>query len=561
MPAIALVFSPDSQFIASSSSDGTTRLSDPISGTTLVSAPGRCVRFNRDGRQLAFHKGVRMGLWDVATGRECRQLRYGRVGNQMPHHSIVSIEDLDFGWNGRLLAAAGNDGVRFWDVAAGEEVGFLPIGRHETAFFDQGGTRLFTYGRTGLRCWPVALKPATLPTTVMVGPPERLDSTTGDDGLRACRDRDGKLLAITDPVNHRVTILNRAQSSRRNVSRDDWNVLNIDMSPDGRWLALDCFPLGMRVWDVAGNRPLSPHPARMAEIGQTVASFSPDGRWLAAGRHNDYRIWRVGHWEEEPLTIQRDNPGFWVGRLAFTRDGRILAIVRTNEEIELFDMATFTSVARLLAPDARHVECLRFSPDGGQLAVATENRVILLWDLRAVCEGLRATGVDWDLPLAQPDAIRPGDRLRVAIFPDTMEAENLKLVAAENCQWNMRATTQRGRAAWSNDRELYGIAEKNGYIELEVDLPQTGRYQLGIYFTKAPDCGLIAVSLDGKTLHTQFDSFRDHIVRSEKIDFGTMTLDEGPHRIRFTSVGKNPDATHYHLAVDCLEWVQVRDGK
>jgi len=491
-------------------------------------------------------------------GRECRQFRYGRVGNQMPQHSIVSVEDLDFGCNGRLLAAAGNDGVRFWDVAAGEEVGFLPIGRHETAFFDPGGTRLFTYGRTGFRCWPVALLPGTAAPTVVVGAPECFLGTTGDGHFRATRDRDGKLVAITDFENRQVTILDRAQPSRWNVSWDGWNVSSLDLSPDGRWLALDCLGLGLRVWDVARNRPLSPPPAGMAEIGETVAGFSPDGRWLAASRHNDYRLWRVGHWEEAPRSIPRDSPGlFLIGHLAFTPDSRILAIVRASEEIQLIDVATFTEVARLLAPDARFIERLRFSPDGSQLAAATQNRVILLWDLRAVRAGLRAIGVDWDLPpSSQPDAASPGARLHVALFPDTIEAENLKLVDAENCQWNMRDTSPRGRGAWSNDRELFGTAAKNGYLELEVEIPQTGRYSLGIYFTKAPDCGLIAVSLDGKQLNKLFDGFHDHIVRSEKIDFGTIALAEGRHLIRFTSIGKNPRATDYHQAVDCLEFRQ-----
>src|SRR5262249_21627282 len=75
----ALAFSPVGEWLASSSVDGTTRLWDPVSGTPLVSAPGRLIRFDRDGGRLAFHKGDELGVWEVAAGRECRQLRYGRV--------------------------------------------------------------------------------------------------------------------------------------------------------------------------------------------------------------------------------------------------------------------------------------------------------------------------------------------------------------------------------------------------------------------------------------------------------------------------------------------------
>ena len=553
---VSLVFSPDSHVLASSGSEGTTRLWDPISGTHLLSAAGRCVHFDQTGRTLAFRDGVRMGFWDVATGRECRQFRYGRVGNRMPRYSIASVEDLAFTRDGRLLVATGNDGVRFWDAAAGEEIGFLPIGRHETAFFDSPGTRLFTYGRTGLRRWPVAFKPGKTTTTVAIGPPENFaDTTGGTDIFRAGRDREGNLLAITDAENRRVTVFDLAQSSRRNLSHDNWYVTSLDVSPDGRWLALDCWRLGLRVWDVAANRPLSPQPAQTDEIGVGVPAFSPDGRWLVASRQNDHRIWRVGNWDEAPISIPRENPGIEASYLAFTRDSRILAVLRTSDEIQLFDTATFTEIARLLAPDARFVERIRFSPDGTQLVAATQNRVILFWDLKALSDGLREIGVDSDLPSPSRDRTASAGQLRVALFPETIEAENLKLIDSENCLWEMRDTTPRGRGACSNDRELYGIAEKNGYLGLELDAPQTGRYALHIRFTKAPDCGLVEVSLDAKTLKQPFDSFSEQVVTSELQDYGTIMLEQGRHRIRFTAVGKNPRASHYHMAVDCLELV------
>src|SRR5258708_6807451 len=95
-----------------------------LAATTRVSRDATWM--SQAGHRLAFHQGLQTGIWEVATGRECRQLRYGRVGNQMASIATCA-EDVDFGWGGRLLAACGNDGVRFWDVAAGQEIGFLPI--------------------------------------------------------------------------------------------------------------------------------------------------------------------------------------------------------------------------------------------------------------------------------------------------------------------------------------------------------------------------------------------------------------------------------------------------
>jgi hypothetical protein len=120
----------------------------------------------------------------VAAGRRCRQLRYGRVGKSGPWGLIVSIEDLTFGAEGRLLAASGNDGVRFWDVASGTDVGYLPIGRQDSVFFDPEGKWLYTSGRSRLRRWP--FEPDTAPTVYRIGPPRAFEVPANHEGVRAC---------------------------------------------------------------------------------------------------------------------------------------------------------------------------------------------------------------------------------------------------------------------------------------------------------------------------------------------------------------------------------------
>jgi WD40 repeat protein len=282
-------------------------------------------------------------------------------------------------------------------------------------------------------------------------------------------------------------------------------------------------------------------------------AFSPDGRWLLAGLQHEYRIWNVGDWHAAPRLLPRDNPGFWAGPAGFSRDGRLLAVAHTPLEIQLVDVATFQEVARLLAPDARHIECPRFSPDGSQLAVATQNRVIQLWDLRAVRQELGKMGLDWDLPAYPDDTAATGERLQLVLHPDTIEAENLAVVACGKGNWSVRDTSGRMEARWSNDRVVHAEIEKGGYLELEVEVSRAGHYALGIYFSKGPDFGMVEVAVDGKKLLERFDGFNKRIARADKTNFGTLTLTAGRHRLRFIAVGKNPRARRYDLVVDCLE--------
>jgi hypothetical protein len=93
-----------------------------------------------------------------------------------------------------------------------------------------------------------------------------------------------------------------------------------------------------------------------------------------------------------------------------------------------------------------------------------------------------------------------------------------------------------------------------------LDVSPAGRYTLAVIFTRGPDLGQVEVSVDGQRIGPRFDSFHEEIVRSEKFDFGTLALQEGRHRLRFTAVGKNPRASQYHFAVDCLELLPAPGG-
>jgi WD40 repeat protein len=108
--------------------------------------------------------------------------------------------------------------------------------------------------------------------------------------------------------------------------------------------------------------------------------------------------------------IPRERAGPWFGPIAFSGDGRLLALARTLTELSLYDLEARQEVATLTAADPYQVLWLDFSPDGTRLAAATETSIAQIWDLRALRGRLRELEVDWDLPAyppAPPAAHRP----------------------------------------------------------------------------------------------------------------------------------------------------------
>src|SRR5262249_31361165 len=140
-----LCFGP-SGVLASSSDDGTFRLWDAWGGKPLVSGQGRAVGFSPDGQRLACQNGARMGICEVADGRECRLLQPPRSPAWPPY---AANECVSYDAAGRLLAQADAEGVRIWDTKTAQQVAHVGTGYHEAIFFHPGG-RLITYGRAGL---------------------------------------------------------------------------------------------------------------------------------------------------------------------------------------------------------------------------------------------------------------------------------------------------------------------------------------------------------------------------------------------------------------------------
>src|SRR5207253_10686088 len=97
--------------------------------------------------------------------------------------------------------------------------------------------------------------------------------------------------------------------------------------------------------------------------------------------------------------------------LAFARRDPLLALTLAPRTVQLVNPVTGRELATLTAPDLHFLSSLCFSPDGSQLAAATYDHAVQLWDLRAIRRQLADIGLDWDLPayppLAEATEIKP----------------------------------------------------------------------------------------------------------------------------------------------------------
>jgi len=312
---------------------------------------------------------------------------------------------MDISPDGRLLAGAYHDGVRLWDLAQGQQVACLPGGDWWAAKFARDGTGLIVSGGAGLWRWPMAPDQSAT-GTLRIGPKEPILVPAGTAAKECSLSDDGRTLALV--VADEALVFDLKAHKEKARLGGHTGLSGAVLSPEGKWLACCTWHgSGVKVFDVESRKLALSVP----ETRDSGAAFSPDGKWLVISTGPEYRLWSVGSWEPG-LRIARAETTNIPGPMAFTPDGRILAVVPSWPLVRLVDVQRGVELATLEAPDVQdQIAALRFSPDGACLVAASLSRRLHVWNLRLIRQRLVAMGLDWDTPpfppAAQPAAPPP----------------------------------------------------------------------------------------------------------------------------------------------------------
>ncbi len=385
-------FNPGGSVLASTSWDNTTRLWDWESGLQILTIEGSGLTgFRERLATISFGESRGFEIWRFEPGREHRRLwTSSEFGG-----GFATI-----GPDSRMLATAGKNGVRLWDLFTGQELVTLHEGQAYAVLFRPNGSGLIATVADGLRSWSLR----TVGNTVEIGeatllwPQDRLQS--------ACLSPDGDSVIVCKGSSLSVFDLNER---RERMTFPGYRGLGrVSISPDGRWIFTGTWRgAPARIWDVQTGEAV-----REFQGGHVWGGFNPDGRWLIVGTALEHRFHEVGTWDlRYRLERQTDE---MAGPSTFTPDGSVVAVAHSRYEVRLVEVATGAPLATLPNPDGYRIGFLCFSPDGTLLAAMSDERVIQVWDLSLIRKRLRELGLDWDLPPCPPArATDNGGPLRV----------------------------------------------------------------------------------------------------------------------------------------------------
>lgn len=326
--------------------------------------------FSPDGRMLGAVVGQSLRIWDLATGKDM----HDDGGHRGMIHSLTFLE------NGSKLVTMGQDlTLRYWDTATGKELRkarMAQYGGQSMAADASGKAALYYATSLGLHRW----SPATS------ADPEPVPMAPNTQNFYFQFSADGRFAAGTQNNNELVVIdtTNGAERHRLNpAGRIGYNPLP---SPGGRYVAYisSFMPGTVLIWDFAAGYGKRPLIADGPNRGAARMAFSRDGRLLAVQTQvGIVQLWEIA--TATPLAQIASPDGYNIMAMAISPDARTVATSSTTGAIRLFDVVSGKSVGPLTAHSA-YVPAMAFSADGTRLATGSLDTTAVVWDVAKLTE-------------------------------------------------------------------------------------------------------------------------------------------------------------------------------
>ena len=358
---LSVAFSPDGQYIVSGGSDAAIQLWDLKGNPSGQQFGGHedavmSVTFSPDGQYIASASwDGTIRLWD---------LKGNSIGNPFKGH-VLEVYSVAFSPNGQYIVSGGSDStIRLWDIK-GNPIG-EPFRGHEdvveSVAFSPDGQYIVSGSRDKtVRLWDLKGNPIYNP---FQGHEDQVQSVAFTlDGRYIVSGSVDATVRLWDLKGNQVGKAFRGHTT---------GVSSIALSLNGQLIASGSYDGTVRLWDLNSNQT-----AKLFKVPVTVNSvaFSPDSQHIVSGGSSVLQLWDTqGDLIGEQIYENR------VASVAFSPDGKYV-IASDGENLQLFSLEGET-IGKPFRGHKGFVESVAFSSNGKYIVSGSRDQTVRLWDLK-----------------------------------------------------------------------------------------------------------------------------------------------------------------------------------
>lgn len=377
----AIALSRDGQYIVSSGSDITVRVWETRTGremTTIQAESIESLAFSPNGKYIVAGGGAgAVWVWEAQTGREVMHgthVETDASSNYMVRSVVFSLD------NKYVVSGSLDSTIRVWDVQSGRETGLFPTGtdamgikRHDNAI-NAAAAGNKTYLISGSN------DKSVLVWNLWTG--FEIAHILHDDVVTSVAFLSDEYV-VSGSRDQTVRIWDVSKifdvSNGREVTRmqHDGAVNAVAVSKDKNYIVSGSDDKTIRVWDAKTGREV----IRMNDSASVSSvAFSNTGRYIASGNSDGYvRIWDAKTGQEGIKTI-RDKS---ITSVAFSPDDKYIAYADADHIVRVRDAQTGHQIVRL-----RHdgiVRSIKFfdskTSNGYYLASGGDDHIVRVWEI------------------------------------------------------------------------------------------------------------------------------------------------------------------------------------
>jgi len=519
-------FSPNGKYLAAASSDRVNLWrADTMQKLQPIEHKGaRAIAFSQDG-ELIVVGGAKP---DPASEATQKTASVWRLGDNVPTEiasvsSIDAVIDVSLSPDKLLFTTLSGDGLKRWKTDGGHQELAHPEARNLSDTLRAGGL-----SPNGKYLFLIDTDDRTYGTV-----------TRADNDQNVFRGQldfvefspDGRFLVTTssdDETQKRETRIWDTTDELKELSRIDYRsiIINGEFSRDGKLLALVSLENdSAEIWDTLSGRLLT--YVKLKERRPLALAFTPDGKYIAVTAGNEVSMWPLSRdWKtgevkhgEGPTAISAD------GKRIALADDKTVRLLNVSDGLEIFSVETRCEV-----------ESLALDWQGQRVATAGRDCGVSVW----------ATGDATQNPLDLPKGIDSSDINGLSFSPDgqdlaiaTEEDVTIYKIAAPSRSRRLRIGSAVSVALSADGRRLVTV-DLDGVKIRDISTPNKNPIQIEHPMMNSESNAMVATfTQDGKLVTAD-----DYIVRiwdvtgMKPVEIGKVTLQEG----------STPDTAHAILS-------------